>query len=468
MLERLLRSLAPRSNKRGRWDLFFVIWIGSWLPSIRETLAFMQRRLAAIVVADLSGYSRLIRENEDRTITEFRALIDDLFASALKANGGRIVKMMGDGVLAEFASVVSATDCAAHIQTQMAVRNANGPKNEQMWFRIGINLGDIVADGEDIHGDGVNVAARLETVAPIGGIAAISSAVHDQVFNRLEMIFEDQGAQHLKNIDAPVPIWTWSPSAARVARSSSRETLKPSEPLDTRPSIAVLPFENMSDDPDQDYFADGIADDIITALSRSKWLFVVARSSSFTYRGRQPDLRRVALELGVRFLLQGTVRKAGSRLRITAQLIRGPDQQQVWAEKYDGSLDDIFDLQDEITRTVVSSLLERIRVDDVLPAERQDRREDLRDWDLVRRIWKPFWKLSPDSLEQARKLAEKALAENARNSEALWALAAINSISSTWVIAPTRIARSCTDACRTSAAVSRWRKRMSSRIGRRV
>ncbi len=321
----------------------------------------VQRRLAAILAADVVGYSRLMRANEVGTLATLmehrRKLIDPLIAE----HHGRIVKLTGDGVLAEFASVVNAVECGTRIQQGMNARNAGVPEDRRVAFRIGIHLGDIISQGDDIFGDGVNIAARLESIAQPGGVA-VSAVVRENVENRLDLSFEDIGEQALKNIDRPVlvfNVYVGAPPpqahAAASAASVPRESAPPG-----KPSIAVLPFVNVSGDPEQEYFSDGITEDIITDLSKISGLFVVGRHSAFAYKGQAVDLRQVARELGVRFLLEGSVRKAGQRVRITGQLIDGSDGGHLWAERYDRDLTDVFAVQDEITRAIVDQLKIRL------------------------------------------------------------------------------------------------------------
>ncbi len=278
---------------------------------------------------------------------------------------GRIVKTTGDGVLIEFPSVVDAVRCAVEVQRGMAERNADIPADRRIEFRIGINLGDIIIDGDDIYGDGVNIAARLEALAEPGGIC-VSRVVRDQVRDKLDFGFEDLGEQSVKNIARPVRVYRVEPNIAAGAIPPAETAPTPDLAISERPSIAVLPFQNMSNDPEQEYFVDGIVEDIITGLSRIKWLFVIARNSTFTYKGRAVDVKQAGRELGVRYVLEGSLRKAGSRLRITTQLIEAGSGTHVWAERYDRPLGDIFDLQDEITH-------ERRRRDRAEPAPGRDR-----------------------------------------------------------------------------------------------
>ena len=322
------------------------------------------RRLAAIVAADVAGYSRLMGLDEvgtARNLREHRAVTDALVTK----HGGRLVKSTGDGVLLEFPSVVDAVECAVAMQAVMAERNAEVPVDRRMLLRIGINLGDILIEGDDILGDGVNVAARLEGIAEPGGIC-ISSSAYDQVRGKVAVEFADLGEQSLKNIARPVQVYKVraAENAARAKPAaimatdplnSAGDTAKPLE-LPDKPSIAVLPFQNMSGDPEQEYFTDGMVEDIITALSRFKSLFVIARNSTFTYKGKAIDIKQVGRELGVRYVLEGSVRKSAGRVRITGQLIEASTGTHLWAEKIDGNLRDVFDLQDQITAKVVASV----------------------------------------------------------------------------------------------------------------
>jgi adenylate cyclase len=333
-----------------------------------------ERRLAAILAADVAGYSRLIGADEEGTLDRLRWIRAELIDPTITAHRGRLVKTTGDGLLVEFASVVDALRCATEVQQAMAGRNAGIAATERIEFRIGINMGDVVVEDGDIFGDGVNVAARLEGLAEPGGIC-LSARVQEDVAGRLDLVFDDLGEQALKNIarsirvyrvrsESPVP----TPGApvpagghpgappqagegtARSARVGAAEP--PAVPLPDKPSIAVLPFQNLSGDPEQEYFADGMVEEIITALSRIRWLFVIARNSSFTYKGQAVDVKQVGRELGVRYVLEGSVRKGGGRVRITAQLIDAETGAHLWADRFDGSLEDVFDLQDNVAFSV--------------------------------------------------------------------------------------------------------------------
>jgi adenylate cyclase len=318
----------------------------------------MERRLSAILAADVVGYSRLMGANEVGTLQSLQRHQAELIEPEVSGRQGRIVKLTGDGILVEFPSVVNAVECAAAIQRGMPGRNADVPDDRRIEFRVGINLGDVIVEGDDIFGDGVNVAARLEGVARPGGIA-VSQSVREHIGNKLDLVFADRGEEQLKNIDRPVRVYDVILEAP-AAKAGSAIGDRPEE----KPSIAVLPFNNLSGDPQDDYFSEGITEDIITDLSKVSGLFVVGRHTSFAYKGKSENLERVAADLGVRYLLEGSVRKAGNRLRITGQLIDGGSGGHVWAERYDRDLTDIFAIQDEITRTIVEQLKVRL-----VPAE---------------------------------------------------------------------------------------------------
>ena len=322
----------------------------------------VERRLAAILAADVAGYSRLMGLDEEGTLARLKAHLRDLVDPKIAEHRGRIVKTTGDGVLAEFASVVDAVRCALDVQTGMIPRNADVAGPERIEFRIGINVGDIIAEDQDVFGDEVNIAARLEGLADPGGIC-VSSRVKEDVYGKLEAAFDDIGEQQLKNIAKPIRTYRLRPKSSSVMP----ERLTP--PLPDKPSIAVLPFQNMSGDPEQEYFADGIVEEITTALSRFKTLFVIARNSSFTYKHKATDARRIGTELGVRYVLEGSVRKGGTRLRITAQLIDTTTGIHLWADRFDGAIEDIFGLQDQVTTSVVGAItpsVERAEIDRAL------------------------------------------------------------------------------------------------------
>ena len=298
------------------------------------------RRLAAILAADVAGYSRLMGADEEGTLERLKALRRELVDPKIAEHNGRIVKTTGDGLLVEFPSVVDAVRCAVDVQQAMPERNMGVGEDRRVEWRIGVNLGDVIVEGDDIIGDGVNIAARLEGVAEPGGVC-ISEDAFRQVRGKIDAEFDDIGEQNLKNIARPLRLY-------RVFPEKPAETRAPALPLPDKPSIAVLPFQNMSGDPEQEYFADGMVEEIITALSRIRWLFVIARNSSFTYKGQTVDVKRVGRELGVRYVLEGAVRKAGNRVRITAQLIDALSGTHLWAERFDGSLEDVFELQEKV------------------------------------------------------------------------------------------------------------------------
>jgi len=315
----------------------------------------LERRLSAILAADVVGYSRLMGCNEVGTLTALNGRRAEVIEPRISDHKGRVVKLTGDGLLAEFPSVVNAVECATSIQKEMRARNVDLPEDRRIELRIGINLGDVIAEGDDIFGDGVNIAARIESVGRPGGVA-VSAAVRDHIGNKLDIGFEDMGDQQLKNIAQPVRIYEVISAGSTESAAATGTAVEPG----TKPSIAVLPFTNMSGDPEQEFFSDGITEDIITDLSKISGLFVVGRNTSFTYKGKAVQLPRAASELGVKFLLEGSVRKAGQRVRVTGQLIDGPTGGHVWADRFDRDLTDIFAIQDEITRTIVEQLKIRL------------------------------------------------------------------------------------------------------------
>jgi len=309
------------------------------------------RRLAAILASDVVGYSRLMGADEEGALLALKRFREAIFDPRVASHNGRIVKLMGDGALVEFSSVVDAVECALDVQNAVAARTI-APGEQAIRLRIGVNLGDVIIDGDDIYGDGVNVAARLEPLADPGGVC-ISGIVHEGVGNRIDSAFEDYGQVNVKNIERPISIWKWRPGEApapgSVPRAPSREPGK-------APSIAVLPFDNMSRDPAQDYFCDGITEDIITDLAKVAGLVVIARNSTFAYKGKKLDMREVARELDVRYLLEGSIRHAANRVRVTAQLIDAANGAHLWAERYDRDLTDIFAVQDDVTKQIVGAL----------------------------------------------------------------------------------------------------------------
>lgn len=367
----------------------------------------MERRLAAILAADVVGYSRMIRADEEGTLAALRALREELIDPKIAERNGRIVKVMGDGLLVEFASAVDAVTCGVDLQTALVARHDGQHDDRAICFRIGINLGDVVIDGDDIHGDGVNVAARLEALSEPGGIC-ISDAVHDQVRDRLDTVFRDLGRQEVKNIDRPVQTWGWTAGGLEASEPVAVSGATPS--VSNKASIAVLPFDNMSGDPEQDYFADGMVEDIITGLARISWLFVIARNSSFTYKGRAVDIKQVGRELGVRYVLEGSVRKAANRVRVTAQLIEAETGRHVWADRYDRTMDDVFELQDELTMTVVGVLEPSLRQAEIERVKRS-RPDSLDAYDLVLRAMPHVYPAMPEGAAIALPLLEDALSK---------------------------------------------------------
>ena len=366
----------------------------------------VQRRMAAILAADVVGYSRLMGVDEAATLAALNAHRKELVDAKIAEHQGRIVKLTGDGMLVEFPSVVNAVACAAAVQRGMADRNVGISSDRRIEFRIGVNLGDVIVEGDDIFGDGVNVAARLEGIAPPGGIA-VSGTVLDHIGNRLDVEFEDIGDHTLKNIERPVRVWRWvtEPTAGAPA----------SEPLalPDRPSIAVLPFDNLSGQPEETYFSDGITEDIITGLARFRSLFVIARNSSFAFRGKTLDLTEIGRKLGVSFILEGSVRRAGQRVRITAQLIEAASGAHLWAERYDRSLDDIFAVQDEVAQTIVSTLVKRIE-DAKLQQSLRKPTTSLAAYDCLLRGLAHFRSDSDGANQLALEMFEKAVALDPR------------------------------------------------------
>jgi adenylate cyclase len=362
-----------------------------------------QRRLAAIVSADVAGYSRLMGRDESGTLAALKALRQEVVDPAIASHGGRIVKTTGDGLLLEFPSVVNAVRCAVEVQTAIHAKRVDVPEERRVTFRIGINIGDIIVEGDDIFGDGVNVAARLQEIAAPGSIC-ISSRVHEDVRDRLGTAFADGGTQTLKNIVRPVQVWRWQPSTAVPSKPVTAPTALP---LPDKPSIAVLPFQNMSGDPEQEYFTDGIVEDIITALSRFKALFVIARNSSFTYKGKAVDIKQVGRELGVRYVLEGSVRKAANRLRISGQLIDASTGGHLWADHFDGVVEDVFELQDRVTSCVVGAIAPKLEQAEIGRAMRKPT-ESLDAYDCFLQAMAHFHLLTRDSLLEARRLFRRA------------------------------------------------------------
>ena len=371
------------------------------------TEARVERRLAAILAADVAGYSRLMGVDEEGTLRQLKLHRKELVDPKITEHRGRIVKTTGDGMLVEFVSVVDAVRCAVNIQREMVERNADVPAETCIQFRVGINVGDIISDADDIYGDGVNVAARLEALADPGGIH-VSRNVHDQVRDKLNFDFEDIGEQIVKNIARPIGIYRVQIAETAASKKSSAASGRPDSPVADQPSIAVLPFANMSGDAEQEYFADGISEDIITGLSKLRWFFVIARNSSFAYRGKAVNVKRAARELGVRYVLEGSVRKGGNRVRITAQLIDAATGNHLWADRYDGDLSDVFALQDEITRKVVAAIEPRLLEAEALRSQSRSP-EDIDAWDMVMRANSLFWRLTKSEGEAAIAMLKSAV-----------------------------------------------------------
>jgi adenylate cyclase len=373
------------------------------------------RRLAAILAADVAGYSRLIGADEGGTLQALKAIRAELIDPTIAAHNGRLVKTTGDGLLVEFGSVVDALNCASEVQAGMAERNTPMPADKRIEFRIGINMGDIVVEDGDIFGDGVNVAARLEGLAEPGGIC-VSGRVQEDAVGKLDLAFEDMGEQALKNIARPVRAYSVATGSVSAA---TQET--PALALPNKPSIAVLPFANISGDSEQEYFADGMVEEIITALSRIRWLFVIARNSTLTYKGRAVDVKQVGRELGVRYVLEGSVRKSSGRVRITAQLIDAANGAHLWADRFDGSLEDVFDLQDQVATAVAGVIEPALQTAEIRRASERPT-SDLAAYDLYLQALPLFWSLSREGVHRALALLERAIERDPNYGPALgWA-----------------------------------------------
>jgi TolB-like protein/class 3 adenylate cyclase len=385
------------------------------------------RRLAAILAADVAGYSRLMGADEEGTLERLKALRRELVDPKIAEHKGRIVKTTGDGLLVEFASVVDAVRCAVAVQQAMPERNTGVAADNHIELRIGINLGDVIVEGDDLYGDGVNIAARIEALADAGGVF-ISNTVHDHVRDRLPFVFEDLGEQQVKNIARPVRVYrvrtTLTHPAAnapgsplsRIAgegaerqRRQAGEGSSPGLALPDKPSIAVLPFANMSGDPEQEYFADGMVEEIITALSRIRWLFVIARNSTFTYKGQAVDVKQVGRELGVRYVLEGSVRKAGTQVRINGQLIDASTGTHLWADRFDGSLDDVFELQDRVAVSVAGVIEPALQAAEMRRSIARPT-TDLTAYDLYLRALAVFYPITKERIFEALGLLDQAIA----------------------------------------------------------
>jgi adenylate cyclase len=360
----------------------------------------MERRLAAILAADVAGYSRLMGTDEEGTLAQLKTHRREMVDPKISEYGGRIVKTTGDGMLVEFASVVDAMRCAIEVQKGMAERNALVPENRRIEFRIGIHQGDIISDAGDTFGDAVNVAARLEALSIPGGIC-VSSRAQEDALGKLDVGFEDMGERQLKNISKAVRAYRIE--LASVSAQSARQPLA----LPDKPSIAVLPFANMSGDPEQEYFADGVSEDIITAISKLHWFFVIARNSSFVYKGKAVDVKQIGSQLGVRYVLEGSVRKSGQRVRITAQLIDASNGNHIWADRYDGDLNDVFALQDRITNSVVAAIEPHLLEAESVRSQNRTP-NDVRAWDLLMQASFLFWRLNKTDGDAASSILRSA------------------------------------------------------------
>lgn len=363
----------------------------------------VERRLAAIFAADVAGYSRLMEQDEVetlRTLTAHREIMDRLIGE----HGGRIANTAGDSVLAEFPSAVDAVRCAAQVQDALTRANQDVSEDRRLQFRIGVHVGDVMIRGGDLLGDGVNIAARLEGIAGPGGIC-ISEATYGYVRKVVPLIFTDLGPQKVKNIEEPIGAYALSETSPNPAQIDPTKSL----PLPNKPSIAVLPFTNMSGDPEQEYLADGMVEEITAALSRIRLLFVIARNSSLSYKGTKKDVRQIAQELGVRYVLVGSVRKSGPRVRVTAELVDGSDGGHIWADRYDSHVEDIFDLQDRLTEAIIGAILPNIRATEIERARRK-RPDSLDAYDCVMKAMPTVWSNDPETATQALELLERAMA----------------------------------------------------------
>ena len=408
------------------------------------------RRLAAILAADVAGYSRLMGADEEGTLERLKALRRELLDPKIAEHKGRIVKTTGDGLLVEFASVVDAVRCAVEVQQAMPERDTGARAESRIELRIGINLGDVIVEGDDLYGDGVNIAARIEALADAGGVL-VSNTVHDHVRDRLPFLFEDLGEQQVKNITRPVRVYRVRPEGPHpspplpgldpgiTGEGSARAGA--AEPqalaLPDKPSIAVLPFANMSGDPEQEYFADGMVEEIITALSRIRWLFVIARNSSFTYKGQSVDVKQVGRDLGVRYVLEGSVRKAGARVRITAQLIEASTGTHLWADRFDGSHQDVFELQDKVASSVAGVIEPALLAAEMRRSAARPT-TDLSAYDLYLRALATIWPITKERIVEALGLLEQAITIDPHYGPALsWAtICHLRLVGDGWTEAP--------------------------------
>ena len=363
----------------------------------------MERRLAAVLISDVVGYTKLMEDDAEGTVTAWTAARDDIIEPAISDSNGRIVKFTGDGFLSEFGTVQAALESAIAMQSRL--------KSLPIKFRMAVNLGDIIDDGKDIHGEGVNIAARMEGLCEPGGIC-LSGDVHNQVKNRISVEYQDLGLHEVKNVTDPVKVFAIKPNDlpeyVDATELSTRE----------KPSIAVLPFDNMSNDPEQDYFSDGITEDIITELSHLRWLDVIARNSSFSYKGQSPDIRQVSSELGARYVLEGSVRKAAGRIRLNAQLLEGSSGAHIWADRYDRELDDIFEIQDELTFSVLGAIEPNLRLAEIDRAKRAHP-SNLDAHDLYLQALPHLYAFNPNDNLEALRLLNEALELEPNYPEAL-------------------------------------------------
>ena len=388
----------------------------------------VERKLAAIFAADIAGYSRLIAHDEIGTLDRLKAcrvIIDGLIA----AHRGRVFNTAGDSVVADFASAVDAVQCAVAVQTAIAKENASDPGDELMRFRIGVHVGDVVVDGTNLLGDGVNIAARMESLAEPGAIC-VSAAARDHIGNKLPLIFDDLGDQNVKNLAQPIRVY-------RVHAETPVVQPVVALPLPDKPSIAVLPFQNMSGDPEQEYFVDGMVEEIITALSRIRWLFVIARNSTFTYKGQSPDVKQVGRELGVRYVLEGSVRKGGNRVRITGQLIDAETGAHLWADRFDGLIEEVFELQDKVALSVAGVIEPTLQAAEMRRSAARPT-TDLTAYDLYLRALATIFPVTRERIFEALGLLEQAIALDRHYGPALaWAaICHMVLIRDGWVEAP--------------------------------
>jgi adenylate cyclase len=405
----LIRWCYPNSFLTPDWSR------GSKLGPPRVTETSVRRRLAAILAADVVGYSKMMGENEAGTLAAVRKLRAETIEPKIAEHRGRLFKTMGDGFFAEFSSIVNAVACAAAIQNAMAAHNTDLPEDRRLQLRIGVNLGDVVVEDDDLLGDGVNVAARLEGIASPGEIV-VSSSAHDQVGGRLDLTFEDMGEQQLKNISRPVRVYRLKTSTRPAAKTATMER--------TKPSIAVLPFTNMSGDDAQEFFVDGLTEDIITDLSNVPGFFVIARNSTFAYKSKAVDVRKIAQELGVKYILEGSARRSAARLRINAQLIdAGGGGNHIWAERFDKDIVDIFEVQDEVTKKVVDAIARHLKVEVAVVVQSQHPR-NLEAYDLCVKS-RNLFSVSREANLEAEDMLEQALALDPDYAEAHWQLAMV-------------------------------------------